>query len=124
MRKLTVDEMINALAEVALTCELEDKEDYSLEDMIAELSSYEIYSWGLEEIKGETDNFLVEKVSDRGAEGDGAGMWCTFLVKSKTEEAEGYLEYFGRYSSWDSSNYYEYYSVTPEEVTVIKYKRD
>ena len=50
-------------------------------------------------------------------------MFLTFYIKSLTEEAEGYLEFYGRYSSWDSSYYYDSYAVKPKEVTVTIYKR-
>lgn len=123
MRDLSKKEMIDALAEVMLTCEIDDHEDMELKEAISELDSDEIPEYVLREIEGKTDNFEVTVVSDRGSEGDGAEMFLTFCIKSLKEEAKGFLEFYGRYSSWDSSYYYDSYVVKPEEVTVIQYKR-
>lgn len=123
MRDLSKKEMIDAIAEVMLTCEIDDIEEYTFEDAVGELESDEIRCYTIEEISGKTDNFQVNVAESRGSEGDGAEMFLTFYVKSLTEEAEGYLEFYGRYSSWDSSYYYDSYAVKPEEVTVTVYKR-
>lgn len=75
------------------------------------------------EICGESDFFAVEVEEVRGSEGDGADMFLTFKITDKETNAVGYLEYSGRYSSWDSSMYDERYVVRPEEVTIIQYNR-
>ena len=123
MRDLSKKEMIDALAEVMLTCEIDDIEEYTFEDAVRELDSDEIADYMLSEISGKTENFEVTVASDRGSEGDGAEMFLTFCIKSLKEEAKGFLEFYGRYSSWDSSYYYDSYVVKPEEVMVIQYKR-
>lgn len=121
MRDLSKKEMIDALAEVLLTCEID--EELTFKDAVSELESDEISEYMLSEISGKTENFEVNVAESRGSEGDGAEMFLTFYVKSLTEEAEGYLEFYGRYSSWDSSYYYDSYVVKPEEVMVTVYKR-
>ena len=123
MRDLSKKEMIEALAEVMLTCEIDDHEDMELKDAISELDSDEIPDYVLREIEGKTENYEVKQESSRGSEGDGAEMFLTFYIKSLKEDAEGYLEFYGRYSSWDSSYFYDSYVVKPEEVMVIQYKR-
>ena len=50
-------------------------------------------------------------------------MFLTFKITNKETGNIGYLEYNGRYSSWDSSYYDECYVVQPKEVTVIQYNR-
>ena len=71
----------------------------------------------------ENDDYTVEVESIRGSEGDGAEMFLTFKITDKETNTVGYLEYSGRYSSWDSSSYDDSYVVLPEEVTVIQYNR-
>lgn len=122
VRRLTKAEMLQALAEVALIEELEGFEDYELDDITSELDS-EIPAYKLEEIYGETENYKVLCEDNRGGEGDGADMFYTFLIKNKTDDTYGYLEFSGRYSSWDSSYYYDCYVVEPVEVLVTQYKR-
>lgn len=119
MRRLNKEEMLDALAEVALSQEFDDYEDYSKEDMVTELDG-EVTSWFVEEISGSTENFRITS-EERGGEGDGADMFIVFKIVSLKEEAEGYLEFSGRYSSWDSSEYYECYPVEPRQVTVTEY---
>ena len=122
VRRLTKAEMLQALAEVALIAELEGFEDYELDDITSELDS-EILSYKLEEIHGKTETYKVKCESRRGAEGDGADMFYTFLVQNNTDGAYGYLEFSGRYSSWGSSYYYDCYVVEPVQVMVTQYKR-
>ena len=123
MRDLNRKEMINALAEVMLTCEIDDVEELTFEEAVSILESDEIPEYTLSEISGKTENFEVTVASDRGSEGDGAEMFLTFCIKSLKEEAKGFLEFYGRYSSWDSSYYYDSYVVKPEEVKVIQYTK-
>lgn len=120
--RLTKAEMIQALAEVALASEVEGFEDYELEDILSELQN-EIPAYSLEEIYGETENYKVICEDNRGGEGDGADMFYTFFIKNKITGSTGYLEFSGRYSSWDSSYYDECYVVEPVEVMVTQYKR-
>ena len=69
----------------------------------------------------ESEKYIAEQVDQRGSEGDGAEMYRTFKIKTGQEEC--YVEFSGRYSSWDSSNYDDFYFVQPEEVMIIQYKR-
>lgn len=123
VRRLTKVEMLHALAEVALVSDVEGFEDYELDDILEELQCDEIPEYKLEEISGENETYNVKCENRRGAEGDGADMFYTFLIQNKTDGAYGYLEYSGRYSSWDSSYYDDCYVVEPVEVLVTQYKR-
>lgn len=122
---LTEEEMIAAMIEVATVNEYtpdEDDEDATFEDVFTPDCS----AWPLEgyfTITTESDKYIAEQVSQRGSEGDGAEMFLTFKITNKETGKIGYLEYSGRYSSWDSSYYDEYYVVQPKEVTVIQYNR-
>ena len=122
---LTKEEMIDAMVEVATVNNYtadEDYEDVTFEDVFTP----ECTAYALEEYftrPTESEKYIVEQVSERGGEGDGADMFLTFKITNKETGNIGYLEYSGRYSSWDSSYYDEYYAVQPKEVTVIQYNR-
>ena len=122
---LTEEQMIAAMVEVATFKEYvadEDDDEATFEDVFTP----ECSDWLLEEYFTETtesEKYIVEQVSDRGSEGDGAEMFLTLKITDKETGNTGYLEYSGRYSSWDSSYYDECYVVEPEEVTVIQYNR-
>lgn len=122
---LTEEEMIAAMIEVATVNNYvadEDDEDTTFEDVFTSDCS----AWLLEGYftrTTESNKYIVEQVSQRGSEGDGAEMFLTFKITNKETGKIGYLEYSGRYSSWDSSYYDERYMVEPEEVTVIQYNR-
>lgn len=122
---LTEEEMIAAMIEVATVNEYtadEDDEGATFEDVFMP----DCNSWLLEGYftkTTESDKYIAEQVSQRGSEGDGADMFLTFKITDKETGKIGYLEYSGRYSSWDSSYYDERYIVEPEEVTVIQYNR-
>ena len=76
-----------------------------------------------DEIQGECDNFAVEVEDIRGSEGDGAEMFMTLKITDKETSEETYIEFSGRYSSWDSSQYYECYPVEPYQEMVTFYRR-
>lgn len=121
---LTVEEMLEALAEVIVAHGVEDCDELTVEEALDLLMSDDVPDYHLESIRcGETEAYIVECVSTRGSEGDGADMFCTFKITDKEYENTGYIEFSGRYSSWDSSYYDERYVVEPEEITVIQYNR-
>lgn len=74
------------------------------------------------EIQGESDFFAVEIEDVRGSEGDGAEMYLTLKITDKETGEEQYIEFQGRYSSWDSSNYYNSYLVEPYQEMVTFYR--
>lgn len=122
---LTEEEMIAAMIEVATFNEYvpdEDDEDATFEDVFTPDCSAELLE-GYFTRTTESNKYIAEQVSQRGSEGDGAEMFLTFKITNKETGKIGYLEYSGRYSSWDSSYYDERYMVEPEEVTVIQYNR-
>ena len=122
---LTEEQMLSAMIEVATFNEYlpdEDDEDVTFEDVfIPDVESYKLEEYFTEPT--ESEKYIVQQVSDRGSEGDGAEMFLTFKITDKETNTVGYLEYSGRYSSWDSSSYDDSYVVLPEEVTVIQYNR-
>ena len=75
-----------------------------------------------DEIGGESDNFAVEVEDIRGSEGDGAEMFMTLKIIDKETSEETYIEFSGRYSSWDSSSYYNSYIVEPYQEMVTFYR--
>ena len=122
---LTEEQMISAMIEVATFNEYipdEDDDEATFEDVFTP----ECSAWRLEEYftePTESEKYIVQQVSEIGGEGDGAEMFLTFEITDKETNTVGYLEYSGRYSSWDSSSYDDSYVVLPEEVTVIQYNR-
>ena len=122
---LTEEEMVAAMIEVATFNEYvpdEDDDEVTFEDdFTPDVESYKLEEYFIRPT--ESDKYIVEQVSERVSEGDGADMFLTFKITDKETEKIGYLEYNGRYSSWDSSFYDERYIVEPKEVTVIQYNR-
>lgn len=74
------------------------------------------------EICGKSDFFTVEAQDVRGAEGDGDEMFLTLKITDKETGNEQYIEFSGRYSSWDGSNYYNSYLVEPYQEMVTFYR--
>ena len=122
---LTEEEMVAAMIEVATFKEYvpdEDDDEVTFEDdFTPDVESYKLEEYFTRPT--ESDKYIVEQVSERGSEGDGADMFLTFKITDKETGKIGFLEYNGRYSSWNSSFYDERYIVEPKEVTVIQYNR-
>ena len=122
---MELKEAAKILAEIADKNGIQDDYDYNVEELTRKiLSSSDLYSDITSYFTGELDDtvqVVVTSESSRGSEGDGADMYRTFKIK--TEQEEVYVEFSGRYSSWDSSYYDEFYFVQPEEVIVTQYKR-
>ena len=118
------------MANTEITETLLEKTKEELLQMIAgvtrysynELSKLDGYLDGAE-IQGECDLYCVEVESIRGAEGDGAEMFLTIKITDKETREEYFVEFFGRYSSWDSSRwYYRSYVVEPYQELVTFYR--
>ena len=135
MSNLSKQEMLEALAEAMILnadggCSeymecagYDDDEIPTIDDLICELDGEPSYALEYCSFSKDSENYIVQKENSRGAEGDGADMFTTFKITRKSDNAVGHLEFCGRYSSWDSSEFYECYAVTPVEVTVVQYKR-
>ena len=123
--KLQYEEMMEAMVEVAKANmeinEMDDEDDEEIEDIFTPYCSTEIQEYFSEPT--ESEKYIIQQVSERGAEGDGADMFLTFKIQDKVSGKIGYLEYSGRYSSWVSSEYDDAYAVEPKEVMIIKYQR-
>lgn len=97
-------------------------EDFGYED-IEDVDFSSIYCEILGYISGESDNYKIEFIEHRGGEGDGATQYKVYKITNKSTNEENFVEFSGRYSSWDSSEYTDYYFVEPREVVVVKYER-
>jgi hypothetical protein len=119
---MELKEAARILAEIANKNGVRDDYDYNVEELTRKiLDGSDLYEEITSYFTGELDGTIVTSESSRGAEGDGAEMYGTFKIK--TEQEEVYVEFSGRYSSWDSSSYDDFYFVQPEEVMVTQYKR-
>ena len=122
---MELKEAAQILAEIADKNGVQDDYDYNVEELTRIiLDCSDLYSDITSYFTGELDgtvHVVVTSESSRGSEGDGAEMFRTFKIK--TEQEECYVEFSGRYSSWDSSSYDDFYFVQPEEVMVTQYKR-
>ena len=121
------NEVIRGLAEAiwlnADNCEIVGAYDLeSQEDVEDTLRSSEICTSLDDSYFEKFSDYTAQKVDSGGGEGDGAETWVVFKVKRLSDNTEAYIEFIGRYSSWDSSYYHESYLVQPEEVMVIKWK--
>jgi hypothetical protein len=108
----TKDELLQIIADCSY-------ENYYSFNQLKELGCY----LSEDEIYGENDFFSVEVENVRGAEGDGAEMFLTLKITDKETDVEQYVEFQGRYSSWDSSNYYNSYLVEPYQEMVTFYRQ-
>ncbi len=104
----TKDELLQIIASVST---------YSYR-RLKELSCY-LY---VDEIEGENNLFTVEVEDVRGSEGDGAEMFLTVKIIDKETREEYFIEFFGRYGSWDSSTYHRSYVVEPYQEIVTFYR--
>lgn len=75
-----------------------------------------------DEIQGENDQYIITTEDVRGSEGDGADMFLTISITNKETAEVHYVEFKGRYSSWDSSSYYRAYVVVPYQEMVTFYR--
>lgn len=66
---------------------------------------------------------LNQVASTGGSEGDGEYMDVTFAVESEdnSKNVLGYVQIYGRYNSWDSSEWEDYLVVKPKEVTSVEF---
>ena len=124
---MELKEAAKILAEIADKNGVQDVYDYNQEELTRKiLDGSDLYSDITSYFTGELDgtvHVVVTSESSRGSEGDGADMFLTFKITDKETDAIGYLEYSGRYRSWDSSSYDDFYFVQLEEVMITQYTR-
>ena len=106
--KLNKEEMLETIAEVS------SYSKKTLTNLYCHLDE--------DEIEGENEDYKVSTAEFRGAEGDGADMFLTVEVYNKHNGEIQYIEFSGRYSSWDSSEYYRSYLVNPVQEMVTFYR--
>ena len=108
----TKEELLQIIADCSF-------ENYYSFNQLKELGCY----LSEDEIYGENENYKTEVEDVRGSEGDGAEMFLTLKITDKETEEIQYIEFQGRYSSWDSSNYYNSYLVEPYQEMVTFYRQ-
>ena len=117
---MELKEAAQILAEIADKNGIQDDYDYNVQELTRKILSADDLSSDITEyFTGELDgtaNVVVTSESSRGAE-----VYRTFKIK--TEQEEVYVEFSGRYSSWDSSSYDDFYFVQLEEVMITQYTR-
>ena len=123
---MELKEAAQILAEIADKNGIQDDYDYNVQELTRKILSADdlssdITGYFTGELDGTANVVVVTSESSRGAEGDGAEMYRTFKIK--TEQEEVYVEFSGRYSSWDSSSYDDFYFVQLEEVMITQYTR-
>ena len=121
---LTEEEMMAAMIEVATVNGYtpdEDDDEATFDDVFTpDVDSYKLEEYFTEPT--ESEKYIVQQVSDRGSEGDGAEMFLTIKITDKEIREEYFIEFFGRYSSWDSSCYHSSYVVEPYQEMVTFYR--
>lgn len=81
--------------------------------------------WNNDKIFPLRDYEATEVNSNGGYEGAGEDMDITFMIHkvSNVKDVLGYIQFTGRYSSWDSSEWYDSPSVVkPIEVTMVEFR--
>ena len=96
-------------------------EDFGYED-IEDVDFSSIYCEILGYISGESDNYKIEFIEHRGGEGDGATQYKVYKITNKSINEENFMEFSGRYSSWDSSDYYSCEVVYPRKIETTVYE--
>lgn len=124
MKQITKEEMLLALAEIATEKEIEiNWNTNSKEDNFKLLSICDELSYDIQYIKGETSEFIVDVIEDNyDSAQDNAEITLIFRITRKSDNQIGYLQFKGRYSSWDSSAYYCCDVVYPRKVEMTVYE--
>lgn len=67
---------------------------------------------------------LKQVASTGGSEGDGEYMDVTFAIQNEDNYKDilGYIQIYGRYNSWDSSEWEGFRVVEPKEVTTVEFR--
>lgn len=124
IKQITKEEMLVALAEIATEKEIEiNWNTNSKEDNFKLLSICDGLSYNIQYIKGKTSEFIVDVLEDNyDSAQDDEEITLIFAFTRKSDNQIGYLQFKGRYSSWDSSSYYCCDIVYPRKVEMIVYE--
>lgn len=81
-----------------------------------EFNEYNDFRWN-----DKLNKIDFEEVDDIGGEGDGAAQ--SYVLKFNAYEGPLFVKFDGRYSSWDSSRWQEFYPVESYEKTVRDWRK-
>jgi hypothetical protein len=117
---LTKTKMLTILAKMAVQKKLDidyTGNKYSEEEYYQILSTCDELNYNIDELYGLIDDIRIEIIEDNykyAEDNDLLSLVLKFTdIKSNSE---GYLEFKGRYSSWDSSSYYLVQQVHPRKI--------
>ena len=124
--KLNKEEMLMVLAEIAVNVEAELNyctntvdTNFRLLSLCEDISSYEV-----NKLYGRTSDYIsdvIENTYEQAADND--EIQIIFRITRISDNELGYIRFSGRYSSWDSSSYDDFYFVQLEEVMITQYTR-
>ncbi len=125
MKSLNKEEMIMVLAELAVTNNVEL--DYSINDvdtnfrllsLCEDISSYEV-----NKLFGRTTEYISDVIENTYKQAtDNDEIQIIFRITRISDNELGYIRFSGRYSSWDSSDYYSCEVVYPRKIEQIVYE--
>jgi hypothetical protein len=125
MSKLNKEEMLLALAEIAVNVEAELNytnntidNNFKLLALCSDLSSYEV-----NKLYGRTSEYIsdvIENTYEQATDND--EIQIIFRITRIKDNEVGYIRFRGRYSSWDSSEYYECDAVYPRKIETTIYE--
>lgn len=93
--------------------EVEDYLEGNDEDRAAEFLEF------LESL--ETSGISFEHCDNYGGEGQGDGYWSVYKFSNKGKSEFCHVKFNGSYSSYDGSEYDDWFFVEPKQVTVTQY---
>ena len=125
MKNLNKEEMLLALAEIAVSVEAELNystntidTNFRLLSLCEDLSSYEV-----NKLYGRTDKYIsdvIENTYEQATDND--EIQIIFRITRISDNEIGYIRFRGRYSSWDSSSYYTSEVVYPRKIETTVYE--
>lgn len=126
MKNLNKTEMLELLAKQCFEQKIEleyDGEEKTVDDYFKMLSVCDEVSTELEYLKaGVIDDVHISIVEKTQYYSDNDEIFLVIeFVKTDSNGSKGYLQFKGRYSSWDASAYYEVAEVFPRTRTTVEY---
>jgi len=125
MKNLNKEEMLLALAEIAVNVEAElDYKNNSVENnfkllsLCEDLSCYEVNK--LYAITSDYISDVIENTYEQATDND--EIQIIFRITRIKDNEIGYIRFRGRYSSWDSSEYYACDVVYPRKIETTIYE--
>ena len=125
MKNLNKEEMLLALAEIAVNVEAElDYKNNSVENnfkllsLCEDLSCYEVNK--LYAITSDYISDVIENTYEQATDND--AIQIIFRITRIKDNKIGYIRFRGRYSSWDSSEYYACDVVYPRKIETTIYE--